>query len=386
LPADRRVTPPPIRSPPQSSLYILARIIVLGGLHIVSSELQTTVALLSPAVTMLFTAFLALVIIYKNYHNEINRVFFFWMLISAANALFMCVYILFDSTVAYWTALFLSMLDPCMAIHFVLLYSMASRYVSRKPAAFLIYLPAVLAIPALVYMSTWGEGFMLLGYGAYSLAMYALEFFSIGLLMLTYRGLEDKVARRQVVWIAIGIFIMTFGVFLATAFSLIAEWLYNLVIFIIVPAAALVLAFTVLKFKILGVENIVKRGITYTMMSIILVCLFVMIGAVLEGLFRNMTWVGIHVPNILTALILAFLILPLQAGISKVVNKVLPKHEDPEVRRMRMQSYRTALCTAMADSVLTPKEKRILKDLRVSLAVTDEEHEEMIKNIKAGKR
>ena len=342
--------------------------------------------MLSPAVTMLLTAFLALVIIYKNYHNEINRVFFFWMLISAVNSLFMCVFILFGSPEAKWIGLFISLLDPCMAIHFVLLYSMASRYVSRKPAAFLLYLPAALAIPALVYLSTWGEDIMLLGYGAYSLAMYALEFFSIGLLILTYKRLEEKVAKMQVMWIAIGIFIMTFGLFLATAFSLIAEWLYNLVIFIIVPAASLVLAFTVLKFKLMGVENIVKRGITYTAMSVILICLFVIIGAVLEALFKDMTWVGIHVPNIITALILAFLILPLQAGITKLVNMVLPKHEDPVVLRMRLQSYRSALCTAMEDSVLTPKEQRILKDLRGSLGITDAEHEEMIKNIKAGKR
>lgn len=342
--------------------------------------------MLSPAATMMLCAFLALVVIYKNYHNEINRVFFFWMLVSAANALFVIIYLLFDSQVSMWTAIFLSLLDPCMAIHFVLLYSIASRYVSRRPAAFLIYLPAGLAIPVLVYLSTWGIVFMELGTLLYSLVMYALEFFSIGILVLTYHRLEEKVAKTQVVWIGVGIFIMTFGVFLSTASRFIADWLPSVVTFVVVPAASVVLAFTVLKFKLMGVENIVKKGITYSILSLIIVCLFVIVGEALETLFKGATLLGIHLPNILTTLILALLILPLQSGISRLVNKVIPKHEDPEVRAMRLQSYRSALCTAMEDSVLTPKEKRILKDLRGSLGITDDEHEEMIKNIKAGKR
>lgn len=347
------------------------------------SDFEYGTVLVSSAVTFLITLFLAIVVIYKNYENERNRVFFIWMTISALNSFLVLIGTLFKALYFYEIAVLVSLLDPCIALHFILLFSFMHDKVSKKPLAAAVYAPAFLAILILIFARSINFQLFAVGSFLYSLLMSAIVFLAIFLLIITYMKSKNKIVRFQMLFISIGIFIMYGGFFLTTFIPLlgpllpgsVVNILPQLLLMIFVPASSILLAFTVLRFNLMGVEKVIIKGIVYSIISFIVVVLFILIGEVLELFMEDVTILGQRVPGILTALMIALLILPLQGRIEKVVNKFIPKKEDPEVRKMKLDSYRTAMKTAYEDENITHKEKRLLNTLRSSLEITQEEHE-----------
>jgi hypothetical protein len=154
---------------------------------------------------------------------------------------------------------------------------------------------------------------------------------------------------------------------------------------ITVPLASIILAITVLRFRLLGVEAVIKKGIVFSLLSFIIVCLFIILGETLEFFFQGVSILGLQIPGILSAVIIALLILPLQGRLEKIINKIFPKREDKHIRQIRLDTYRTAVKEALADEVVTDKEKKLLERLRESLDISKEDDEIIRDEVLGGK-
>jgi hypothetical protein len=358
------------------------------------SSLQYSLFLLSSSVTMLISGFLALIVIYKNYRNEINQVFFFWMVVSALNAFFVFTGTLFNSLALFEIGVFLSLVDPCIALHFILLYSIGNKWISHRLTTFLIYIPLFVAIPIMIYYRNVSVGSFGLLAGTYSLIMIGIVFLSLFLLLVTYFKTREKLKRSQLMFIGIGILIMTGGTFLPQMVYLLQPFfsyftltlVSYLIMFVAIPLSSIILTFTVLKFQLMGVESILRKGAVYSIISFIVVSLFILMGEVLEKVFENVNLLGLKVPGILTAVLIALLILPLQGRIEKIVNKVFPKKEDEHIRQIRLDTYRTALEDAMEDEILTRKEEKLLDTLRDSLEISSKDDKRLRKEVRDNRK
>jgi len=340
------------------------------------ADIVDAYAILSPAITLAVCGFLAIVVIYKNSHKEINRVFFLWMLISALNALFYLMGLLLDSPFSSSLADFISLLDPSIALHFILLFSFGRKWIQGKWTATLLYVPVPFVILAMLVSDGLGIN-PVLPYVLYMVGLYLIELFSIGLLAVTFFKKKDKTLKMQLIFISVGIVIMTGGFYLTIGLNFFVPLIALLLGSIIVPLASILLAFTVLRFRLLGVEEVIKKGIVFSLLSFIMVTIFILVGEGLEQLFEDMTVLGFEVPGILAAVIIALLIIPLQGRLEKIINKIYPKKEDEHIKQIRLDTYRTALKDALADEKLTRKEKRLLNTLRDSLEITAEEDEQL---------
>ena len=353
-------------------------------------DIQFALAVLSPAVTLVVCGFLAIVVIYKNQRKEINRVFFLWMLISAINALFFGLGILLENggnkgvaEFFQWMAVYISLFDPLIAIHFIILFSFASKWVKGKPTALIFYVPVPLIILLIILGSNSYHPVLIVL--ALQAGLYLLTIFCIALLAVSYFTNKDKTFRMQLIFIGIGILIMTVGFYASVILGAMLFGTLGLILTIItVPIASIILAITVLRFKLMDVEEVIKKGIVFSLLSFIIVCLFIFLGEVLEILFEDVEILGIQIPGILSAVIIALLILPLQGRLDRIINKIFPKKEDEHIKQIRLDTYRTAVKEALADEHVSEKEKKLLERLRESLEISRED-DKMIRKEFRGK-
>jgi hypothetical protein len=355
-------------------------------------DIRFALAVLSPAVTLVVCGFLAIVVIYKNHNKEINRVFFLWMVVSAINSLFFLMGILLEdgdykgvARFFQWLAVYISLLDPLIAIHFIMLFSFASKWVKGKWTAIVFYVPVPVAIFLIIVGSSAYHPFFIAI--VLQAGLYLLAVFCIPLLIVSFFTNKEKTFRMQLFFIGVGILVMTFGFYASVGLNALNLIFAGLILTIItVPLASIILAITVLRFRLLGVETVIKKGIVFSLLSFIIVCLFIILGETLEFFFEDVSILGLQMPGILSAVIIALLILPLQGRLEKIINKIYPKREDKHIRQIRLDTYHTAVKEALADEVVTEKEKRLLVRLRESLEISKEDDQRIRREILDNKK
>jgi hypothetical protein len=253
-----------------------------------------------------------------------------------------------------------------------MLFSFASKWVKGKWTAIVFYVPVPVAIFLIIVGSgTYHPFFIAIVLQA---GLYLLAVFCIPLLAVSFFTNKEKTFRMQLFFIGVGILVMTMGFYASVVLNTLNLIFAGLILTIVtVPLASIILAITVLRFRLLGVEAVIKKGIVFSLLSFIIVCMFIILGEGLEFFFEDVSILGLQMPGILSAVIIALLILPLQGRLEKIINKIYPKREDKHIRQIRLDTYRTAIKEALADEVVTEKEKRLLERLRESLDISKED-------------
>ncbi len=348
-------------------------------------ELLAIVGPVSILITMTTTGILGVLVAYKNPGKSINRVFAAWMIVSAVNSLFLLLFLVIGWRPFQLLVYLIGMMDPCFALHFALLFT---RLRPKGKWAKLVYLLPY--IPYMVSLVMFFLALMIEGLHLFYMLqlqvilshlaiMYLLVFFSLAFVgmaaFVKRKGVDEETAakeRNQARYVFLGIFIMIVSFVLGNVFGI------AIISFLLVPASALVFAFAILKHQLMGIEVIIKKGLTYTGISLLIVIIFIALEESMETVITKYLPEGNELfMAIATAIIVSVVVFPAQRLLASTLDRLMPQTEDEDARRMRLGSYSTALSTAIADKSISDKELQMLQNLKKDLNISKDEEEEI---------
>jgi two-component system NtrC family sensor kinase len=189
----------------------------------------------------------------------------------------------FDWTI-FWCSIVAAGLQPALFLHFALTFSENPRrhnWIRRNLGALALYLPgAILVVLQIVAMQIWSATELLrhrldqlaVGYLALYYVIAAVVF------SIRYRRTEFPLQRQQLKWLTRGTFLAVIPFTILNVIPYLADWDIPAII-IKISGISLVLipltfAWAIVRYRLMDVDLIFKRGVTYTLATATIVGLY----------------------------------------------------------------------------------------------------------------
>ena len=277
-------------------------------------------------------------------------------------------------TVIYFGNVAAGLLAPVVFLHFALTFPEPRKWLNTPARASILYLPALLLFVLYVAFAS----------GALSVAVPPLEVrwaldriwvvlstvpYVIGGIAFSaeYRRAEDPIVRQQLKWLRNGTFfgIVPFGVLYIIPYALGSipnEYLKMSVLSL--PLIPLTLAYAIVRYRLMDVDIIFRRGYAYTLATLCVLAAFYAIvfslGSAVQKNFKDLGNTGL----ITVMLITAFLFQPIRNWIQDRLDKYFYR-DQYDYRRTLVEFARELSSETDLDAMLASVGDRLLHTLSI---------------------
>ncbi len=285
----------------------------------------------------------------------------------------------------YWAGIVARLLQPALLLHFALVFPerrSASRWRGAKLAA--IYgVPAVLLLVR-VLVSLGGLGFMP-SVGA-RILLDQLDLACLGIYFLlaaivfvnSYRRASSGILRQQLKWVTVGALagILPFLLFYVVPYFLGVvprPWMnFSAISLVLIP---LCFGYAIIRYRLMDVDIIFKRGLAYTAASGGVVAVYIALVAVIGALFHT-AWPSGMMGGVIAIVVAAFLFQPFRDWIQARLDRFFYR-DRLDYRRTLIEFGRTLTSEVRFDPMLASVMDRISQALlvdRLAIFIEDEAH------------
>src|SRR5579885_1575752 len=277
-------------------------------------------------------------------------------------------------TVIYFGNVAAGLLAPAIFLHFCLTFPEPRKWLNHPARVTVLYIPALLLF--LLYVA-FSSGILTLGVPLLDLR-WALDRvwvllstvpYLIGAIALSleYRRAEDPIVRQQLKWLRNGTFcgILPFGVLYIIPYalgSITNEYLKMSVLSL--PLIPLTLAYAIVRYRLMDVDIIFRRGYAYTLATLCLLAAFYAIvfslGSAVQKNFKDLGNTGL----ITVMLITAFLFQPIRNWIQERLDKYFYR-DQYDYRRTLIEFARELSSETDLDAMLASVGDRLLHTLSI---------------------
>src|SRR5579883_437004 len=277
-------------------------------------------------------------------------------------------------TVIYFGNVAAGLLAPAIFLHFCLTFPEPRKWLNHPARVTVLYIPALLLF--LLYVA-FSSGILTLGVPLLDLR-WALDRvwvllstvpYLIGAIALSleYRRAEDPIVRQQLKWLRNGTFcgILPFGVLYIIPYALGSipnEYLKMSVLSL--PLIPLTLAYAIVRYRLMDVDIIFRRGYAYTLATLCLLAAFYAIvfslGSAVQKNFKDLGNTGL----ITVMLITAFLFQPIRNWIQERLDKYFYR-DQYDYRRTLIEFARELSSETDLDAMLASVGDRLLHTLSI---------------------
>ena len=279
----------------------------------------------------------------------------------------------FDEVI-YYGNLAAGLLAPAVFVHFCLSFPEPRKWLQSGAHASLIYLPALglfvlyvafaagvltVSIPLVELRWVLDRVWVVLSTVPYVIGGITLS--------LAYRKAEDPIVRQQLKWLRNGTFcgILPFGVFYILPYALGAipnEYLKMSVLSL--PLIPLTLAYAIVRYRLMDVDILFRRGYAYTLATLCVLAAFYAIvfslGSEVQKNFKDLGNTGL----ITVMLITAFLFQPIRNWIQERLDKYFYR-DQYDYRRTLVEFARELSSETDLDAMLASVGERLLHTLPI---------------------
>ena len=280
----------------------------------------------------------------------------------------------FDKII-YFGNIAAGLIAPAVFLHFCLTFPETPRWLQPRVNAVIFYLPAALVFTA--YLAST-SGVLTASVPLVELrwvldriwiVLSTLLYLAGGLVLnLEYRKVDDPIVRQQVKWLRNGTFcgILPFAVLYALPYALGA--LPNQYLKMSVLSLALLpltLAYAILRYRLMDVDILFRRGYAYTLATICVLAAFYGIvfslGSLVQKNFKDLGNTGL----ITVMLVTAFLFQPIRNWIQERLDKFFYR-DQYDYRRTLVEFARELSSETDLDAMLASVGERLLHTLAIS--------------------
>ena len=279
----------------------------------------------------------------------------------------------FDKVI-YYGNLAAGLLAPSVFIHFCLTFPEPRRWLSHRTRIGLLYLPALVLFSLYVGFSTgtlrsavplpelnWmlDRAWMLLA---------TLPYLAGGLaLSLEYKKAEDPIVRQQLKWLRNGTFwaVLPFVMLYVLPYAVgsAPNYWQNLAVFSL-PLLPLTLAYAIVRYRLMDVDIIFRRGYAYTLATLCVLAGFYGIvfslGSLVQKNFKEVGNTGLMTVMLITA----FLFQPIRNYIQEWLDKYFYR-DQYDYRRTLVEFARELSSETDLDTMLSSVGERLLETLNI---------------------
>ena len=279
----------------------------------------------------------------------------------------------FDEVI-YYGNLAAGLLAPAVFVHFCLSFPEPRKWLQSGTHASLIYLPALVLF---VLYVAFAAGVLTVSIPLVELrwvldrvwvVLSTIPYVIGGItLSLAYRKAEDPIVRQQLKWLRNGTFcgILPFGVFYILPYALGAipnEYLKMSVLSL--PLIPLTLAYAIVRYRLMDVDILFRRGYAYTLATLCVLAAFYAIvfslGSEVQKNFKDLGNTGL----ITVMLITAFLFQPIRNWIQERLDKYFYR-DQYDYRRTLVEFARELSSETDLDAMLASVGERLLHTLPI---------------------
>src|SRR5579871_6418600 len=278
-------------------------------------------------------------------------------------------------TVIYFGNVAAGLLAPAVFLHFCLTFPEPRKWLNAPARASILYIPALLlfmlyvafasgtlsvAVPTLELRWALDRIWILLATLPYVIGAIALSF--------EYRQTEDPIVRQQVKWLRNGTFcaILPFGVLYVVPYALGSipnEYLKMSVLSL--PLIPLTLAYAIVRYRLMDVDIIFRRGYAYTLATLCVLAAFYALvfslGSAVQKNFKDLGNTGLMTVMLVTA----FLFQPIRNWIQERLDKFFYR-DQYDYRRTLIEFARELSSETDLDAMLYLVGERLLHTLAIS--------------------
>jgi two-component system, NtrC family, sensor kinase len=285
----------------------------------------------------------------------------------------------------YWAAIAAMLLQPALLLHFALVFP--ERRPTRKWSGAI--LAAIYGLPAVLLALRLLVGLRELGFTPSIDARRLLDRFDLvylGIYFLlaavvfvrSYRRASSGILRQQLKWVTGGALagILPFLFFYVAPYSLgivPQPWMnFSTLSLVLIP---LCFAYAIIRYRLMDVDIIFKRGLAYTAASAGVVAVYIAIVALIGALFHT-AWPSGMVGGVIAILVAAFLFQPFRDWIQARLDRFFYR-DRLDYRRTLIEFGRTLSSEVRLDPMLTSVMDRISQALlvdRLAVFTEDESH------------
>lgn len=191
------------------------------------------------------------------------------------------------------------------------------------------------------------------------------------------RATETK-EKAQMSYLSAG---LIFIVFYILSFNFIGAYIsVSILEGILALGLAMFFAIAVLKYNLMDIQLIIKKSLTYSIIFIFIAGTFVVIGELIEAMIGSVIMPGSEslIPNIISAMIVSILFVPLTKEVRKFTDWLFPEARKYDKEYIdRLTAYESTFEAVVSDGKISRKEKIALKILREKLDISEDEHNEI---------
>jgi len=285
----------------------------------------------------------------------------------------------------YWAAIVARLLQPALLLHFSLVFP--ERRPARKWSGTI--LAAIYGVPGILLALRLLVGLRELGFTPSVDARRLLDRFDLiylGIYFLlaaivfvsSYRRASSGILRQQLKWVTGGALagILPFLFFYVVPYSLgmvPRPWMnFSTLSLVLIP---LCFAYAIIRYRLMDVDIIFKRGLAYTAASAGVVAVYIAIVALIGALFHT-AWPSGMVGGVIAILVAAFLFQPFRDWIQARLDRFFYR-DRLNYRRTLIEFGRTLTSEVRLDPMLTSVMDRISQALlvdRLAVFTEDESH------------
>jgi PAS domain S-box-containing protein len=285
----------------------------------------------------------------------------------------------------YWSAIVARLLQPALLLHFALVFP-ERRPVTKGRGAIL---GAIYGVPAILLLVRVLVGFGELGFmpsiaarntlDRLDLACLGIYFLLAALVFVTsYRRASSGILRQQLKWVTGGALagIVPFLLFYIVPFFLGVvprPWMnFSTISLVLIPLS---FGYAIIRYRLMDVDIIFKRGLAYTAASGGVVAVYIAIVALIGALFHT-AWPSGMMGGVIAIVVAAFLFQPFRDWIQARLDRFFYR-DRLDYRRTLIEFGRTLTSEVRLDPMLASVMDRISQALlvdRLAIFIEDESH------------
>ncbi|MBN2245684.1 MAG: hypothetical protein JW755_07550 [Candidatus Aminicenantes bacterium] len=266
--------------------------------------------------------------------NEIRIRLFYWSSLTFSSALILHggYYVLHGDWMNYIPGMFFYIAysaAPALLLHFSLTFYSDEH----KKSMFLVYIPSVVFILILESFYLWAnlassiKAYRLYNSAFFYFRLYILAYiiFTFTNFILAYRKTESEHKRAQIKWVLYGLimglvpFVLFFQIWKIFDISPLFSEEVVTVFFLFVPLG---FVFAIIKFRLLDIEFVINRSLVYSILTVIIVSIYLLIVQVFQKYLLEVFRVQELVIYALGALVAAVVFHPARKRIQELVNRL----------------------------------------------------------------
>jgi two-component system, NtrC family, sensor kinase len=277
----------------------------------------------------------------------------------------------FDKVI-YYGNLAAGALAPMIFLHFCVTFPEPRKWFRRPVNVALLYLPAFLLFGAYVWASSGGVHRASLLEVRWTLdriwVLFATLPYIFGgwLLRREIRQADDPIVRRQLQWLSGGALcgILPFTLLYALPYAMGAvPTLYQRMSVLTIALVPLTLAYAIVRYRLMDVDVIFRRGYAYTLATICVLAAFYALIFSLGRLAQNFQGLG-NTGVIVVMLIGAFLFQPIRTWLQEWLDRRF-YHDSYDYRRTLIEFARELSSETDLDTMLSSAGERLLDTLSI---------------------